>query len=223
MNNCDKIGLVDRCTNRDVKTVRLLSDTDSNRHDGPVINMCGGCRTANARMFKITHYEPTESDKSKAIFSDDRRYRYTLHRDIPDSLPSGKLVMFIGLNPSTADEFQDDPTIRRCINFGRDWGYSRFVMTNLFAYRATNPDYMVQADDPIGPDNDKHLIETALFADLIVAAWGAWGSFRNRDADVLAMLHNVHYLDLTRKGQPRHPLYLPGNLTPKPLLEAVYD
>lgn len=95
-------------------------------------------------------------------FSEDRAFRYTLWREwdvdsltgCADDLPHGhQFAQFIGLNPSTADETRDDPTIRRCIGFAKLWGYGALCMTNLFAFRATKPRDMRQAADPIGPEN----------------------------------------------------------------------
>lgn len=83
--------------------------------------------------------------------------------------------MFIGLNPSTADDKIDDPTIRRCINFAQSWGYGGLCVTNLFAFRATLPSNMKSAKDPIGPENDKSPIAHAKDARIVVAAWGCMG------------------------------------------------
>lgn len=84
--------------------------------------------------------------KKSAILSDDRKYRYSLSRVWDESKNK---VMFIGLNPSTADETEDDPTIRRCINFAKSWGYVGLEMTNLFAFRATAPKDMKNTKEPI--------------------------------------------------------------------------
>ena len=80
--------------------------------------------------------------------------------------------MFVGLNPSTADETNDDPTIRRCISFAQAWGYEGLCMTNLFAFRATEPSDMMKSPDPVGPENDQALINLAESAGVVVAAWG---------------------------------------------------
>jgi hypothetical protein len=131
--------------------------------------------------------------------------------------------MFIGLNPSTADETEDDPTIRRCIAFARSWGYDALCMTNLFAYRATQPAMMLAAANPEGPDNDSVLTTLAPKAGVIVAAWGAHGPFRHRDKAVRALIPNLHYLRLTKDGQPGHPLYLPAGLKPQPWVDTNRD
>lgn len=137
-------------------------------------------------------------------------YRYSLTRD----WGPGGYVMFIGLNPSTADATMDDPTIRRCIGYAKDWGYQKLVMTNLFAYRSTDPTIMKQSNDPIGPDNDMYLIGLAQNSSLIVAAWGTNGSFNGRDISVRKMINNMHYLKMTKGGHPSHPLYLSKTLKP---------
>ena len=116
-----------------------------------------------------------------ATFSDCRKYRYALSRTWNDKK---KTILFIGLNPSTADEKIDDPTIRRCINYAQNWGYGSLLMVNLFAYRATLPTELKNVKNPIGNDNDLHIIELSKKADLAVAAWGNEGSLLNRDKEV---------------------------------------
>jgi hypothetical protein len=139
------------------------------------------------------------------------QYRYSLTREWSQS---GGLVLFIGLNPSTADAMKDDPTIRRCASFAEAWGYGGLLMANLFAYRATDPADMLDVLDPVGPTNDACLRRMASKARLVVAAWGTHGTHLGRDAQVRAMLPRLHYLRLTKDGHPGHPLYLPGHLTP---------
>lgn len=156
------------------------------------------------------------SEAGPAVFSEDRRYRYTLTR-LWD--PEGKRVAFIGLNPSTADERQLDPTLRRCLRFAYDWGYGRFEMVNLFAFRATDPLAMKAAPEPIGPDNNEHIKLVCGRADLVVACWGVHGAFKRRDRAVKAMLEehdvNLHFLKLSKDGHPWHPLYLSSETKPK--------
>lgn len=137
-------------------------------------------------------------------------YRYSLWRQ----WAQGPKVMFVGLNPSTADATLDDPTIRRCVGFAKAWGYAGLLMTNLFAWRATKPSDMLAAYRPVGPDNDRILQTSHSEAALTVAAWGAHGSHGGRDASVKAMLPNLHYLRMTKGGHPGHPLYLPSSLRP---------
>ena len=160
-------------------------------------------------------------------FSSCRKYRYTLWREFTgqflldghNKMKDG-FVQFIGLNPSTADETKDDPTIRRCIGFAKSWGFGSLCMTNLFAWRSTDPSALSQKDDHgfiidrIGPDNNRWLKEINMEASLSVAAWGAGGAILNRGGDVFKMLKNLHYLKKTNAGFPAHPLYLPKTLTP---------
>lgn len=142
-------------------------------------------------------------------------YRYSLWRKWPSQKPeTNGYVMFIGLNPSTADDKIDDPTIRRCINFAQSWGYGGLCVTNLFAFRATLPSNMKSAKDPIGPENDKSLIAHAKDARIVVAAWGVHGAYLGRDRNVKTLITNLHYLRLTKAGFPAHPLYLPSRLKP---------
>lgn len=150
--------------------------------------------------------------ESTATFSPCRTYRYSLWRRW--GAPEQGYAMFIGLNPSTADEVEDDPTVRRCIQFAKDWGYGALYMTNLFAFRATDPAVMKADSEPIGPDTDAVLAELAKNAGVVVAAWGNHGSHSARDQQVIALLPNLHCLKVTKAGQPSHPLYLRKSLTP---------
>lgn len=139
-----------------------------------------------------------------ATFSDCRKYRYALSRTWDGKK---KTVLFIGLNPSTADEKIDDPTIRRCINYAQNWGYGSLLMVNLFAYRATIPTELKNVKNPIGNDNDLHITELLKKADLAVATWGNEGSLLNRDKDVKKIIPNLMCLKINKSGQPAHPLY----------------
>lgn len=159
-----------------------------------------------------THANREQSDMARqTIFSPCRTYRYALWREW---IGGDGYAMFVGLNPSSADENLDDPTIRRCVAFAKMWGYSGLCMTNLFAFRATDPKDMKAAADPVGPDNDEHLRTLAVEAGVIVAAWGANGTHRGRDAEARKMLPVLHCLALTKAGHPGHPLYLLKTLTP---------
>ena len=148
-----------------------------------------------------------------AQFSDCRKYRYGLWRIWDEEIP---YALFIGLNPSTADEVTDDPTIGRCISFAKNWGYGGLMMANLFAYRATNPEVMMQSEDPVGPENDQWLLQYADNAGVIIGAWGNLGGHMNRAEEVLMMLPDICYLKLNKTGHPAHPLYLSAELKPKP-------
>ncbi len=142
---------------------------------------------------------------SGATLSFNRKYRYRLWRIWDCDLAT---VLFIGLNPSTADENEDDPTIRRCIGFARQWGYGGILMGNLFALRATNPMVMKNGHDPIGPMNGFILAGMIQKAPLVVACWGAHGSHNGRERQVAAMFSGFKCFGVTKDGHPRHPLYL---------------
>lgn len=147
-----------------------------------------------------------------ASLSPDRRYRYVLTRSWR---PKAGFAVFIGLNPSTADERQDDATIRRCLGFAAAWGYGGIAMLNLFAFRARYPRDLLAAADPVGPSNDEFILTAVEHASVIVACWGTLGDHRNRAAEVRRLVPNLHYLRLTREGHPSHPLYLPKSLRPQ--------
>ena len=150
---------------------------------------------------------------NECIFSEDRRHRYTLRHVWDERLPP---AMVIGLNPSTADEQKLDPTLRRVRGLLKADGFGSFVMTNLFAFRATDPKSMMCTDDRIGPANDSILrsvaSEVLLAQGRIIAAWGIHGSWKDRDKEVVRLLSpaELWVWELTDAGQPRHPLYLPG-------------
>ena len=144
-----------------------------------------------------------------ATFSNCRTYRYSLSR-IWDK--KKKLVLFIGLNPSTADEEVDDPTIRRCSGYAQNWGYGGFIIVNLFAYRTTLPSNLKKVKHPIGKDNDKYIVKLSKKADITVAAWGNNGNLYRRDKQVLSLVPNLVCLKINKSGQPAHPLYLKKDL-----------
>lgn len=147
-----------------------------------------------------------ETEMSKgAVISACQQYRYKLWRTWDKDKP---IVLFIGLNPSTADAELDDPTIRRCIGFAKAWGCGGLIMANLFAYRATEPKDMKNAYDAIGPDNDEWLRKCATDANIIVAAWGAHGGHLNRNLSVIHDIKGMRCLGKTKDGHPKHPLYL---------------
>jgi hypothetical protein len=147
-----------------------------------------------------------------AVFSRCRTYRYELWRRWAD----GGYCMFVGLNPSTADECNDDPTIRKCMSYAKRWGYAALCMTNLFAFRATDPRDMKGAAEPIGVNNDTTLITLAARAEIIVAAWGICGTHIERDRAVCKILPQLYALHITKDGHPGHPLYLRGDALPYP-------
>lgn len=160
--------------------------------------------------------------KTAAVLSACKLYRYRLSRIWEPALG---LVNFIMLNPSTADAEQNDPTINRCLGYAESWGYGGLIVTNLFAFRATNPSDMVLAKEPIGnPANDEYILQVAAECKLIVCGWGEVGCHQNRSEIVRKRLvdagHKPHVLKFNKSGQPTHPLYLLGSYQPKPWLEV---
>lgn len=155
----------------------------------------------------------------RALFSTCGRYRYVLERG---GCVGGTLT-FLMLNPSTADAFKDDPTIRRCRGFARREGYMNVRILNLFALRSTSPHGLRAAEDPVGPLNDEVLVSHCRAAERVVAGWGNHGTLNGRAGRVVAMLRKdspgLHLLCLgtTGEGQPRHPLYLPSDTAFVPL------
>lgn len=159
-------------------------------------------------------------------FSPCRKWRYTLlHRWDTDDLftqpkPNPRLIAWIALNPSTADENQLDPTLRRIRGFSQLWGYDGFIMLNLFAWRDTDPKKMKQVPDPVGPENDRYILQTANSVDLLITAWGTHGTHLDREQHVLNLLKpataKIAHIGLTKNKHPRHPLYAPGDHPPIP-------
>lgn len=145
--------------------------------------------------------------KTGATFSPCRTWRYALYRTWNEE---GGHLMFIGLNPSTADETQDDPTVRRCIGFAKREGYGGIFMLNLFAYRSTDPAALKVVDDPIGPENNLFLLSYFGRAKRAIAAWGVHGVLHGRDLEVAELLPMLGCLGTTKDGHPKHPLYLPS-------------
>jgi len=147
---------------------------------------------------------------STAVYSDCESYRYSLTR-VWDT--AGPRALFIMLNPSTATEIQNDPTIERCERRARVLGFGGFEAANIFAFRATDPRDMRAAADPVGPDNDRLLLAGATCADTVIAAWGVHGAHLGQGIRVAERLRDagvvLHQLGLTKDGHPRHPLYLP--------------
>lgn len=150
-----------------------------------------------------------------ATFDVQRWYRFRLSR-VWD--PALKRVNFVMLNPSTADAFAVDPTVRRCIGFAQAWGCGSLEVTNVFAYRATDPKVMAAQHDPVGDGNDDAILAAACAADLVVAAWGVHATLDGRETAVRRLLGGagveLRYLRLTKGGHPGHPLYVPADTTP---------
>jgi hypothetical protein len=151
-----------------------------------------------------------------------RKYRYTLERDL--GLLGEGVLLFMMLNPSTADEFHNDPTLKRSIGFGQKWGYRTLLVGNLYAFRSSKPADLWEAEDPVGPENWPWLVKLFEVADTIVCAWGQKGP-RESYADVMDDFIRNHraaikrsaptFLTMNANGCPGHPLYLKGDLMPQ--------
>ncbi len=150
--------------------------------------------------------------ESTAVYSPCERWRYLLTRTWD---PAGARALIVMLNPSTATEVQNDPTVERCERRARALGYGAFRVTNIFAFRATDPRVMRGQDDPVGPGNDAAIRESAegwVGDGLILCAWGNHGAHLGRGVAVERQLRGLgmplHHLGLTRTGEPQHPLYI---------------
>jgi len=152
---------------------------------------------------------------SGAEFSANRRYRYDRWRHGSSDPGDG---LFIGLNPSTADEHDDDATIKRCRDFTARFGYGRFHMANLFALCTKSPRILRASPDPMGDDNDQYLRKLANKASVIVCAWGDHGRHQGRDIEVIKRLNDYprQCLAINQTGTPKHPLYFQGDTPLKP-------
>ncbi len=163
----------------------------------------------------------TRCTDAGAEFDCTRRYRRRLWR----RWSSGRgVALFVMLNPSTADAARDDPTIRRCAGFARDWGFAGFDAVNLYDLRATDPRDLFAAKRPCSAANDAAIRAAARATDLAVVAWGALAD-PARASTVLDLLRREdaepHALSLTKNGQPRHPLYLRRTCRPVPFTPAA--
>lgn len=163
---------------------------------------------------QLTLFEGTEK---RAEMSDCTRYRYYLNR-VWDREKAA--VVFLMLNPSTADAYQDDRTIRRCIAFAKRWGYGGLLVLNVFAHRSTDPRVLAHLFDPVGPENDAW-ISAICEGMTVVCAWGQGGSLNGRAAHVLRLLEGkaeIMCLKRNEDGSPMHPLYCPRGTDPVPYL-----
>lgn len=146
---------------------------------------------------------------STAVYSPCEKYRYSLTRTWDET---DRRVMFVMLNPSTATEKQNDPTVERCERRARALGFGAFQVTNIFAWRDTDPRKMRAAPDPVGPGNDAAILGGCEWADQVIAAWGTHGAHLNRGAETERLLSRaqapIFHLGLSKHGHPKHPLYI---------------
>ncbi|AEE50136.1 DUF1643 domain-containing protein [Haliscomenobacter hydrossis] len=144
-----------------------------------------------------------------AIMSDCENYRYQLWRIWDDSKPK---LMFIMLNPSTADAQENDPTINRCTSFAQNWGYGGLYVGNIFAYRSTNPAVLKQVTNPLGDDNYFHLLQMRKKCEIIVAAWGNNGPKLENLSLPEIETTELYCIDWTKLDRPKHPLYIKSGI-----------
>ena len=168
------------------------------------------CSSSRSELFDLP--------ESGARFSACRRYRYELWRRWDCRLPS---ICFIMLNPSTASEAANDPTVTRCQERARRLGYGSLFVGNIFAFRSTDPKLLYMESDPIGHDNDAAILSMALRSELVICGWGGHGDLRGRGKAVEKLLGNagidMRALKLNANGTPAHPLYLSYSLPPIPM------
>lgn len=156
--------------------------------------------------------------KGDAVLSSCGAYRYSLCRWWGPTLAT---LVVIGLNPSTADACDDDPTIRRCVDFADILGCGGLVMLNAYAYRATDPRELAAKGYPVGPDNDRFIASHLAHVDIeaVVCAWSDHVR-PERAREVVSILREFGHVPLafgvTKSGAPRHPLYLPRTARPSP-------
>jgi len=164
----------------------------------------------------ITRFHRKGDAPSAAVYSDCERYRYSLTRVWNER---GQRVHFVMLNPSTATETRNDPTVERCERRARALGFGAFRVTNIFAWRERDPRAMRAAPDPVGPENDGAIRDACHWARQTVCAWGLHGAHMDRGPTVARMLRDLgtplYHLGLSKTGHPKHPLYIPYSEEPR--------
>ena len=157
----------------------------------------------------------SSSSFSEAEYSTCGLYRFRLTRTWSQA---GRHALFIMLNPSTATEIKNDPSVERCERRARALEFGSFTVCNLFAFRSTNPDKLKNIRDPHGIGNDAAIESSSKCADIIVCAWGNHGAHLNRGKFVESMLRDsgfdLHHLGITARGFPKHPLYVSYSVNP---------
>ncbi|MEO0991555.1 MAG: DUF1643 domain-containing protein [Pseudomonadota bacterium] len=157
----------------------------------------------------ITRHHRKGDAESVATYSDCERYRYQLTRTWD---ADGQRVLFVMLNPSTATEVQNDPTVERCERRARALGFGAFRVCNIFAWRDTDPKALRKAEEPVGTGNDHAILEGCDWSDAAVCAWGTHGAYQSRGPEVEALMRGtgqpLFHLGLSKAGHPKHPLYI---------------
>lgn len=157
-------------------------------------------------------------NSSGAQFSEDKRYRFSLWRVWDGSKP---LIHFVLLNPSTADDTTNDPTVERCQRRADMMGYGGLIVTNIFAFRSTDPKELKKCREPIGFCNDSHIMDAARLCKETIVGWGKHGEYLDRGRRVLDLLKfwkiPVGALKINKGGTPAHPLYISYDVKPRSL------
>lgn len=164
--------------------------------------------------------------RRETVLSKCEKYRYQLWRQTgpydPDNSSAYKFILFIGLNPSTADATLDDPTVRRLKGFAARQGYTQMALVNLYAYRSTDPKGLLNVSSPVGGMNDRYILHCAVHADKIVCCWGNGLIDERRSVEVRYGIlknfkHKCFVFGFTKNDQPKHPLYLSKDTPTIPL------
>lgn len=151
--------------------------------------------------------------ESGAEFSECKQYRYALWRvwKIEENTHP-RMLCFLMLNPSTADETKNDPTVARCQKRAQAWGFDGLFVANIFAYRSTAPAALYSLKDPVGPANDRYILNIASMSGQIICGWGKHGDLHSRGRQVCQNLRKAGYLPyalaINKDGSPKHPLYV---------------
>jgi hypothetical protein len=178
--------------------------------------MLGGGRLTMSSLFPESEAYARGAIFDHEDFPDNRRrYRYLLWRNWGDTK---RRVCWVLLNPSTADEEINDPTMAKCSRFSRKWGYGGMECVNVFAWRSSDPDVLYQVPNPIGPENDRYILEAVQRAQLVVLGWGKHGALHNRGKQVAELLKGkvmLYCLGVNGDNSPRHPLYIPEDRRPQ--------
>lgn len=173
-------------------------------------------------MEQLNLMDGMTADAADATFSPCKRYRYTLTRTWDPSRPR---LVFLMLNPSTADELANDPTVERCHRRAQRMGFGGVGVVNLFAFRSTNPDALYSEADPVGPENDAAILSMCRDAGQVICAWGTHGNYQGRATSVLHTLAEagirLHALAINADATPKHPLYVSNDTTPIPYPDAA--
>lgn len=165
-------------------------------------------------MNSLARTETTLFSSASALMDETGKYRLELSRIWDSAEKNIRMILFIMLNPSTADALVNDPTVRRCMNFAQSWGYGGLYIGNLFAYRSTDPAELIRLSragfDAVHENNDSHLRRMQKDSETTVFAWGNEGRLQMRDTEIIDKFPGAFCLGKNQNGTPKHPLYVPA-------------